>query len=357
MPGIEMSSTATSGRRVAASSSASVPVDGLAHDHESGLALQHVADTGPDDRVIVGDEYPDRRAQSRAAGRPPGAAPRAAHPHRADPRIVRVPPRAPIRSRIPASPMWPPRSSSSGRAPVGPRPSSLTSSSTPSRLTEMPMSTERACGVAQHVRERLLERAEQGELRLLGKRWQGWRARPAPTRMPLRSPNSATSDRSAGRRPRSSSRDGRRSLVTLRMLRIPVSISPSTWSRRALCAGGEAVPQHAELHLDRGEHLAGLVVELAGEPPALLFVLLDHPRREARELEGARLQAAVEVRVLQRGAHLLAQRDQKPVVERGERVAGVAHEHERAHGRLVCGTAGVRRRTDRRPSRGPSTGR
>ena len=115
----------------------------------------------------------------------------------------------------------------------------------------------------------------------------------------------------------------------------------------ALCRR-QAVPQHPELDPDRGEHLAGLVVQLAGEPSALVFVLLDHPRREAAQLDGARLQAAVEVRVLQRRAHLLAQRDQKPVVERGERVAGVAHEHERAHGRLVAGTAGARRHTERR---------
>ena len=75
--------------------------------------------------------------------------------------------------------------------------------------------------------------------------------------------------------------------------------------------GRDAVAQHAELHLDRGEHLRGLVVELAGEPAALLLVLLDHPGGEPGQLDGAGLQPAVEIGVLQRGADLLAQRHQE----------------------------------------------
>ena len=149
-------------------------------------------------------------------------------------------------------------------------------------------------------------------------------------RTPLRAPKSATSERSAGSRPRSSSSEGRRSLVTLRMLRMPVSISAERVIQPLRLLGRHAVPEHAQLHLHGGEHLGRLVVQLAREPPALLLVLLDHAGRQAGQLDGAGLEPGVEVGVLQRRADLLAQRDQEPVVERGERIARVADQHQRA---------------------------
>ena len=118
--------------------------------------------------------------------------------------------------------------------------------------------------------------------------------------------------------------------MTLRMLRMPVSISAEHLVEPLGLAGRDAVPQQAELHLDRGEHLRGLVVQLAREPAALLLVLLDHAGGEPGQLDRAGLQPAVEVGVLERGADLLAEGDQEAVVERGERVARVAHQHQRA---------------------------
>ena len=54
----------------------------------------------------------------------------------------------------------------------------------------------------------------------------------------------------------------------------------------------DRVPEHAQLHLDGGEDLRGLVVQLAREPPALLLVLLHHAGGEPGQLDGAGLQPA-----------------------------------------------------------------
>ena len=54
-------------------------------------------------------------------------------------------------------------------------------------------------------------------------------------------------------------------------------------------------------------------------------------RAESRASSTVRvLEPAVEVGVLQGGAHLLAQRHEEPLVERGERIARVAHQHQGA---------------------------
>ena len=77
-----------------------------------------------------------------------------------------------------------------------------------------------------------------------------------------------------------------------------------------------------------------------------------HAGGEPGQLDGAVVQPGVEVGVLQRGAHLLAQGDEKPVVERGERIARVAHQHQGADHVLAseqrqhrgvgkCGRAGL----------------
>ena len=58
---MEMSSTTTSGRRVAASSIASAPFEASATTSNPGSLSSTWRIPVADDRVIVGDEYPDRR--------------------------------------------------------------------------------------------------------------------------------------------------------------------------------------------------------------------------------------------------------------------------------------------------------
>jgi hypothetical protein len=93
-----------------------------------------------------------------------------------------------------------------------------------------------------------------------------------------------------------------------------------------------ALAQHPELHLHRREHLRRLVVQLAREPPALLLVLAHHAQRQPLELRAPPLERAVERRRVERGAHLLPQRLQEVLVERGERVARVAGQQQHRGG-------------------------
>ena len=189
-------------------------------------------------------------------------------------------------------------------------------------------------GVAEDVGERLLQGAEERELRLLRERRQGRRrGEPDPHPAPL----AELGDQRAERGQQSQVVQQRRTQV---VGDVPDASDPGIDEAEHLVEPrglrrGSASRMTPELHLDRGEDLAGLVVQLAGEPPPLLLVLLDHPRGEARQLDGAGLQPAVEIRVLQRRPDLLAERHQEAVVERGERIAGVAHQDERADHRLV----------------------
>ena len=87
---------------------------------------------------------PGSAAQSRAPGSPSGAGLPAVLPHRAAPRVARCPRARRSAPACPPAPCGPRARALRGGAVGGPRPSSLTSSSTPSRLTEMPMSTDAA---------------------------------------------------------------------------------------------------------------------------------------------------------------------------------------------------------------------
>ena len=189
-------------------------------------------------------------------------------------------------------------------------------------------------GVAPHVRERLLQRAEQGQLRLLRQRRERGGRREGD-------PDGAVV---AEVRHQRAQRGQEAEVVEQRGPEIvgdaPDAPDAGVDQREGLVepfAERRAHPfaQHPELHLHRAEDLRRLVVQLARQPAALLLVLLDHARGEPRQLDRARLQAGGEVSVLERGAHLLAQRHEEAVVERGERIARVAHEHERADDRIA----------------------
>ena len=184
-------------------------VRGLAHDREAGLALQHVADAGPHDGVIVGDQDPDGGVAHVTPGRVDG------HQHlergaalRAPPKRT-LPPSALIRSRMPARPMCPSRSSRRAPRPAGPgrRPA-------PRRRTPPRSIDER------HLDARVRRRAAAR-----------WRAPPAARGTGPAPPPSRGRAAPAGRRTRSGCRCGRRS-------RPPASAAPAAGrGRRAATAG------------------------------------------------------------------------------------------------------------------------
>ena len=64
---------------------------------------------------------------------------------------------------------------------------------------------------------------------------------------------------------------------------------------------------------------------------ALLFVLGHHPGGKPLELDAPGLEPAGEVGILQGGAHLLAERQEEAVVQRGKRVPTLPGQQERAH--------------------------
>ena len=199
-------------------------VRGLADDGEAGLGLEHVADAGADDRVVVGHQHPDGGALTAPRRRRPAPAPRAQRPAPRAPPNRTLPPSALIRSRMPARPMCPARSSRSGSRPAGParRPAPAAAHRRLHRERDLDAAPPRRAA----ARSTAPPAARGTGPARPPSRATGRAAGAAKAiRMSLRAPKSATSDRSAGSSPRSSSSDGRRSLVTLRMLRMPVSIS------------------------------------------------------------------------------------------------------------------------------------
>ena len=81
------------------------PIRCLADDREAGLGLEHVADAGPDDGVVVGDEHADGRAVHVTPAAPTGTSTSSEAPDPLAPPKRTLPPRALMRSRMPASPM------------------------------------------------------------------------------------------------------------------------------------------------------------------------------------------------------------------------------------------------------------
>ncbi len=116
---------------------------------------------------------------------------------------------------------------------------------------------------------------------------------------------------------------------------------------------GQRALQLRQLQLDGGEHLAGLVVQLARDPAPLGLGGPEQRGRGARQLRAPRLQLGVQLRVLQRGADLVPERPQEPAIHGGERIARPGHDHERARRplphedrekrgvRVGCGRAGA----------------
>src|SRR5690606_12314890 len=104
-----------------------------------------------------------------------------------------------------------------------------------------------------------------------------------------------------------------------------------------------ALAEHAELHVQRREHLRRLVVELSPETIPLLLVLPYHARLQPLELPRPVLEAPVQGLVGERRADLLTEGQQEAVVEDGERVARLTDHDERAD-HLVVPEDGERRR-------------
>ena len=210
--------------------------------------------------------------------------------------------------------------------------------------------------MAPHVRERLLQRTKQGQLGLLGQGWQGARRREPDVH--VASCPEVRHERAQRRQEAKIVEQGRAQIVG----DVPDAADPGVDQRqRAVEArglvGSDGVLQQAQLHLDRREHLRRFVVQLAREAAALLLVLLDHSGGQPAELEGAVVQPSVEVGVLERGSHLLSERHEEPVVERGEGIARVAHEHQRPDDFLAAkerqhGRVRKRRRTGLTPVTG-----
>ena len=168
-PGIERSSTATSGRRRSRELQRLGAGRGLADHGEPGLSLQHVADAGSNDGVVVGDQHADDGLAHDRATPSTGTLTSTSAPPPSAPCARTLPPSAPMRSRMPARPMWPRRSYASTGPGGNPRPSSRTSKQDASAARrEADLHGGRA-RVAGHVGQRLLQRAEQGQLRLARK--------------------------------------------------------------------------------------------------------------------------------------------------------------------------------------------
>ena len=331
-----MSSTATSGESSIGQGERLGAVRGLGDDGEAGLGLEHVADAGSDDRVVIGHQHADGGVAHGTSAGSTGRSTSSAAPAPRPPPNRTLPPSAPIRSRMPARPMCPSRSSRSGLTSGGPRPSSRTDSRSPSgsSATGRPRRSGAAacrrtfesasCSARNRASSASFDRGGIGRGGGEGRsgRHCGRRSPPPASAAPGRRPEVVEQRRPevVGDAPDAPDAgvDQREGLIE------PLRV------RRA-----HAIAQQPQLHLDRAEHLRRLVVQLAGQPAALFLVLLHHAGGEPGQLDRARLEARGEVAVLERGAHLLAEGDEEAVVERGERIAGVAHEHQRADDRLA----------------------
>jgi hypothetical protein len=184
-------------------------------------------------------------------------------------------------------------------------------------------------GVAADIREAFLERAEQRELRLLGERRERARRLQRDANAAVRA--EIGHERAKGGEQAEVVEQRRAEGVRHAADALDPGIDQRERPAQPLgVVRADSVAEYAQLHLDGGKDLRRLVVQLAREPPALVLVLRDHPGGEPRQLDGAGLEPGVEIGVLERGAHLLAQGDEEPVVQSRERVARVAHQHERA---------------------------
>ena len=192
---------------------------------------------------------------------------------------------APARSRIPASPM-PPRASSSASKPW---PSSSIERRSPSAAAHEQDADSLRAGVLDDVRHRLLHDPVQRRLDLGGRRSSPSRDS-SSTAIPVASVKVSTSRSSAATRPKSSSAFGRSSTASRRTSckRRHDELAQASPSAAAVVLG---VLDRLQAEQDRGERLAGLVVQLPREPPALeLLPFDDAPQRVAldapRKIDG-----------------------------------------------------------------------
>ena len=237
----------------------------LADDLDVGLGVEHAAQAGADDRVVVDEEDADAHACP-AAFASPAPRPRSSSRRRGATRPSAGRRRArPARAcrRARALPSWSPPARTPGRRPRR-RPTA-----TPSLRTSV-MLTRRARRVLDDVRQRLLhDPVERG----LDLRRQALVAEPRlEVDGELGSARRSVAARrsSAGTSPKSSSALGRSSTARRR-----TSCSVATTSSRSAAVavagvvGLDHVVEVLEPEQDRRQRLPGLVVQLAREPRAL----------------------------------------------------------------------------------------
>ena len=346
-PGIEMSSTATSGASSTASASASAPFDASPTTVKPGSRLEHVADAGPHDRVVVGDEHADG---GRAHG--PPRVDRHQHLERARPRPGSdAEPYAPAeradalaharQSHVPVTlePLGRARPAARARrpAPAGEAPAGSTDERRPRR------SARAACRA--HVRQRLLQRAEQGQLRLL-REWRE-RAPGAVKRDPDVAPLAEVGHQRAQRGQQAEVVEQRRPEIVgdapdaadagvdqLEGVIEPLRAAPG--ARRRGAGPAPSSPRRTPARSRRAARAR------AGGAPPRAARSCGRRAGPARPMRACR--RLVEVGVLERGADLLAERHEEAVVERGERIARIAHEHQRADDLRPAAAAAARRR-------------
>ena len=152
-------------------STASAPSLGLGHDPRSGLRVEHPAQAGAHDRVIVGDQDSrDERDRHQLASTPvrlrAGTSKRTSTPPLAAGFIASAPPTSSARSRIPRRPP-----ALGGRPSPNPRPLSTRSAPRCPRPLRATAHTARV-RVAGDVRQALLRDAVDRQLRVLGQRRQ-----------------------------------------------------------------------------------------------------------------------------------------------------------------------------------------
>src|SRR5215216_3926423 len=177
---------------------------GFADHLQVGLAFDDMPDSGPHDHVVIRDQYSDGFGRHAPFDGSRGTTISSCAPVFALPWKRTAPPSAMIRSRMPARPMWPASSSRSGLRSGGPRPSSPTLSRISSWPMVMATSTERA-PACRSTFERPSCKARNSASSASRESGGITAGALSSLLMPLRWLKSATSERSAGRSPRSSS--------------------------------------------------------------------------------------------------------------------------------------------------------
>ena len=210
--------------------------------------------------------------------------------------------------------------------------SSISSAHSPSPLTRL-MRTVVAVRVLRGVVERLLEDAIYRDRRFLRRAADPRRAARARRRHPARSAACSASSRAAVISPKFASVVGRRSSMMRRFTWMHMSrlrAARSSFSTSAPCPGRELAARPRDVHLDRGQGRAQLVVQLAAEARLLGLAHLLQVGGEVGELRRALPHEAVQLLravaraqpVLLHPAHDEHQQDDVENRDRGDPGAG-----------------------------------